>query len=123
MKEIDYGIDALAAAISKATSAADRLLKCAESISNPTYVVMMDGRELEILAAAHTAGVITLRVKSPFTDVEAAKLRMIKPRKVAIYALGIEQPLGNKCSTLYGFDTEGDCGLCGFPKRVHDGSF
>lgn len=67
MKEIDYGIGALAAAISKATSAADRLLKCAESISNPTYVVTMEGRELEILAAAHTAGVITLRVKSPFT--------------------------------------------------------
>ena len=78
MKEIDYGIDALAAAIAKATSAADRLLKCAESISNPTYVVTMEGRELEILAAAHTAGVITLRVKSPFTDIEKRRQSQIE---------------------------------------------
>lgn len=78
MKEIDYGIDALAAAIAKATSAADRLLKCAESISNPTYVVTMEGRELEILAAAHTAGVITLRVKSPFTDIEKHRQAQIQ---------------------------------------------
>lgn len=31
---------------------------------------MNELQQLEILAAAHTAGTITLRVKSPFTDVE-----------------------------------------------------
>jgi hypothetical protein len=67
----------LETAIKKATEAAGKLLRCAESISNPTYIVTMEGRELEILAASHTAGVITLRVKSPFTeiDIERGKLR------------------------------------------------
>ena len=59
-------IASLEEAIKKATEAASKLLRCAESISNPQYVVTMDGQQLEILAAAHTAGVITLRVKSPF---------------------------------------------------------
>jgi hypothetical protein len=57
-------------AIKKATDAAAKLLRCAESISNPTYIVTMEGRELEILAASHTAGTITLRVKSPFTNID-----------------------------------------------------
>jgi hypothetical protein len=59
-------ISSLEEAIKKATEAASKLLRCAESISNPQYVVTMEGQQLEILAAAHTAGVITLRVKSPF---------------------------------------------------------
>ena len=63
----------LETAIKKATEAAAKLLRCAESISNPTYIVTMEERELEILAAAHTAGTITLRVKSPFTDIDLRK--------------------------------------------------
>jgi hypothetical protein len=63
-------------AIKKATEASAKLLRCAESISNPTYIVTMEGKELEILAASHTAGTITLRVKSPFTDIERSKLRI-----------------------------------------------
>jgi hypothetical protein len=74
MKEIELQkLASLETAIKAATEAAGKLLRCAESISNPTYVVTMEGRELEILAAAHTAGVITLRVKSPFTEVEARR--------------------------------------------------
>lgn len=67
-------------AVVKATEAAGKLLRCAESISNPQYVVTMEGQQLEILAAAHTAGVITLRVKSPFTDIEKANHRALEPQ-------------------------------------------
>lgn len=68
----------LETAIKAATEAAGKLLRCAESISNPQYVVTMEGKQLEILAAAHTAGVITLRVKSPFTDIEKRQRSQIE---------------------------------------------
>lgn len=68
----------LETAIKAATEAAGKLLRCAESISNPQYVVTMEGKQLEILAAAHTAGVITLRVKSPFTDIEKRQQSQIE---------------------------------------------
>ena len=55
-------------AVIKATEAAATLLRCAESISNPTYIVTMDGRDLEILAVRHFSGVISITVKSPFSD-------------------------------------------------------
>lgn len=76
----------LEAAVKKATEAADRLLKCAESISNPQYVVTMEGQQLEILAAAHTAGVITLRVKSPFSTLETQRrLEEAHPMRIINY--------------------------------------
>ena len=70
-------IASLEEAIKKATEAAGKLLRCAESISNPQYVVIMEGQQLEILAAAHTAGVITLRVKSPFNAMEQANRKAL----------------------------------------------
>lgn len=54
-------------AVKKSVEAADRLLKCAESISNPTYSVVMDGRELEIQMVRHFSGQKNIVVKNPFS--------------------------------------------------------
>lgn len=77
-------IASLEEAIKKATEAAGKLLRCAESISNPQYVVTMEGQQLEILAAAHIAGVITLRVKSPFDSVAEAQRKALNQQQRAI---------------------------------------
>ena len=68
----DVDLYTLADAIKKATAAADRLLKCAESISNPVYSVVMQGRtsELKILAVRHFAGQIVLTVEDPLSAFE-----------------------------------------------------
>jgi hypothetical protein len=59
-------MDRLADAINKANEAAAKLLRCAESISNPTYnVVMMSGKQLTILAVSHFAGQISITVEDP----------------------------------------------------------
>lgn len=69
-------LETLANAVNKATAAADRLLKCAESISNPVYSITMDGQALEILAVSHFAGQINIQVKSPFAAMDAVQLRL-----------------------------------------------
>lgn len=55
----------LQTSIDKATEAATRLLKCAESISNPVYSVSMRGQrgELKILAVRHFQGQICITVE------------------------------------------------------------
>lgn len=68
-------------AIRKANAAAEKLLRCAESISNPTYSIVMEGRELEILAVRHFQGQIAITVKSPLDHVEAQ-------RRAALAVLG-----------------------------------
>ena len=86
MNEIELQkLASLETAIKAATKAAGKLLRCAESISNPQYVVVMEGQQLEILAAAHTAGVITLRVKSPFTNIEKRSFKEIMEAKLKLY--------------------------------------
>lgn len=71
MNELDTRVlDAaqrLELAVKASTEAAQRLLKCAESISNPTYSITMDGKSLEILAVQHFQGQINIQVKSPFS--------------------------------------------------------
>lgn len=79
MNEIELQkLASLETAIKAATKAAGKLLRCAESISNPQYVVTMEGQQLEVLAAAHTAGVITLRVKSPLSDIDQGRRRALE---------------------------------------------
>jgi hypothetical protein len=89
MNEIEAS---LAAAINKATAAADRLLKCAESISNPVYSITMDGQALEILAVHHFQGQINIQVKSPFAAMDAAvKRRMLglTPEELRLGAIDV----------------------------------
>lgn len=62
-------LETLAAAVAKAAAAADRLLKCAESISNPVYSITMGGQALDILAVHHFQGQINIQVKSPLNDI------------------------------------------------------
>jgi hypothetical protein len=58
-------MDRLADAINRANEAAAKLLRCAESISNPTYNVVMGGKQLTILAVSHFAGQISITVEDP----------------------------------------------------------
>jgi hypothetical protein len=69
----------LTAAIHRASEAAEKLLKCAESISNPTYSVVMQGErgELQILAVRHFQGQIILTVQSPFNAVPERQWKTI----------------------------------------------
>ena len=73
-------LDPLAAAIAKATEAANRLLKCAESISNPVYSVSMQGcpEPLQIQAVRHFQGQISITVANPFSslDMNAERRRL-----------------------------------------------
>jgi hypothetical protein len=77
-------------AIKKSTDAAERLLKCAESISNPTYSVTMQGQqgELEIMAVRHFQGQIVISVKSPFSDIDIAQRKALNDQRERIAALG-----------------------------------
>lgn len=123
----------LQASIDKATEAATRLLKCAESISNPVYSVSMHGHrgELKILAVRHFQGQICITVEDANTldSRQHAALENAQGQKVAREALRpVARVLGHprsiqKCSTLYGSDAEGDCALCGYSKADHDGGF
>lgn len=58
-------VSSLEAAIEKANEAAAKLLRCAESISNPTYSVSMQGHkgDLTILSVRHFQGQICIMVK------------------------------------------------------------
>jgi hypothetical protein len=55
----------LTEAVKAATAAAERLVRCAESISNPVYSVSMRGHrgELQILAVRHFQGQICITVE------------------------------------------------------------
>lgn len=61
----------LAQAVAKANEAAARLVRCAESISNPVYSVSMRGHrgELQIQAVRHFQGQICITVANPFAAV------------------------------------------------------
>lgn len=82
MNELDTRVlnaaQRLELAVKASTDAATRLLKCAESISNPVYSITMDGQVLEILAVSHFAGQINIQVKSPFAAMDAAARRRLK---------------------------------------------
>lgn len=72
-------LQTLADAIAKANAAAERLVRCAESISNPTYSVVMRGEqgELQILAVRHFQGQIIITVQSPFDAVPERQWKTI----------------------------------------------
>ena len=78
----DVDTRSLAAAIEKANAAAERLVKCAEGISNPVYSVVMQGRhgELQVQAVRHFQGQIILTVANPFDAVEQAQRRALPGR-------------------------------------------
>lgn len=85
MNELDTRVlnaaERLELAVKKSTEAAERLLKCAEGISNPTYTVHMDGKTLEILAVQHFQGQISLQVKWPFNDIQRSPLGIEEQRR------------------------------------------
>jgi hypothetical protein len=70
-------------AIKKSVDAAERLTKCAESISNPTYSIAMQGQAstLEILAVHHFQGQICITVKSPFSNIEVERKALSDQQK------------------------------------------
>jgi hypothetical protein len=75
--EVDRQVDRLAAAILRATEAAERLLKCAESISNPVYSVTMQGAgNCDIQAVRHFAGQIEITVAPPKTIEQRQKAQL-----------------------------------------------
>lgn len=76
----------LEAAVKKAAEAAEKLLKCAESLSNPTYSVSMQGHagELEILAVRHFQGQIVLMIKSPFSEAEIHRAELANQQRNAL---------------------------------------
>jgi hypothetical protein len=108
-------------AIAKANAAAERLVRCAESISNPVYSVVMRGHqgELQILAVRHFQGQIILTVEWPFNEIPGRQPNAIAQQRVLEHGLS----LGFKCSAMYGSDAEGVCPFCRHPKRNHDGSY
>lgn len=57
--------------IAKANAAAEKLVRCAESISNPVYSVSMQGHrgELQIQAVRHFQGQICITVANPFETI------------------------------------------------------
>lgn len=69
----------LEAAIAKANAAAERLVRCAESISNPVYSVSMQGHhgELQIQAVRHFQGQICLTVANPFEVIPGREPKLI----------------------------------------------
>lgn len=74
-KEITQAILTLDASIAKANAAAERLVRCAESISNPVYSVSMQGHrgELQIQAVRHFQGQICITVANPFNDLQVER--------------------------------------------------
>lgn len=135
-KEMITAIQALEASIAKANAAAERLVRCAESISNPVYSVSMQGHrgELQIQAVRHFQGQICITVANPFAavldEVQHTALGQ-QGKALASYPYGgpaqratFSHPRGaTKCSALYGSTAEGDCPLCGHTKSSHNGSF
>lgn len=69
----------LEAAIAKANAAAERLVRCAESISNPVYSVSMQGHhsELQIQAVRHFQGQICITVANPFEVIPGREPKLI----------------------------------------------
>lgn len=65
----------LADSVARATEAAARLLRCAESISNPVYSVSMQGHhgDLQVQAVRHFQGQICITVANPFNDLQAER--------------------------------------------------
>lgn len=83
----------LSASIDKATEAAARLLKCAESISNPVYSVSMRGHhgELKILAVRHFQGQICITVEDANTLDSGQRAALEQAQNVAREVLGKPQ--------------------------------
>jgi hypothetical protein len=109
-------------AIAKANAAAERLVRCAESISNPVYSVVMRGHqgELQILAVRHFQGQIILTVESPFNEIPGRQPKVIDHGKVLEHNPNdlLLAPSG-KCYAIYGSTSEGICPICGCDKRDH----
>lgn len=63
-----HRLQALEETIAKANAAAEKLVRCAESISNPVYSVSMQGHrgDLAIQAVRHFQGQICITVANPF---------------------------------------------------------
>lgn len=128
-KEMITAIQALEASIAKANAAAERLVRCAESISNPVYSVSMQGHhgELQIQAVRHFQGQICITVANPFAavldEVQRTALRQ-QGKALASYPYRPAlNDISGKCSALYGQMAAGLCPLCGHTKSSHDGSF
>lgn len=131
-KEMITAIQALEASIAKANAAAERLVRCAESISNPVYSVSMQGHrgELQIQAVRHFQGQICITVANPFSVLDSGQripLGSAQSKRIE-QDLEIERAVllersNTKCSTLYGQAAWGHCPICGHSKSSHDGSF
>lgn len=87
-------IQSLAEAIAKANAAAERLVRCAESISNPVYSVVMQGHsgELQIQAVRHFQGQIILTVADPYT-VDAEQRRALSRQPLTLKSPELKQIL------------------------------
>lgn len=93
-KEITQAILTLDASITKANAAAERLVRCAESISNPVYSVSMQGHhgELQIQAVRHFQGQICITVANPFDVIPGREPKMIGRRGELIEQDKPQQP-------------------------------
>lgn len=82
--------------IAKANAAADKLVRCAESISNPIYSVSMEGHQgqLQVQAVRHFQGQICLTVANPFEVVPGRKPKSLYGSRTEMIedAEIIEQP-------------------------------
>lgn len=83
-KELTTAILHLDETIAKANAAAERLVRCAESISNPVYSVSMRGRsgDLKIMAVRHFQGQICITVENPLDTVEEMQHRAITGERI-----------------------------------------
>lgn len=70
--------------IAKANAAAERLVRCAESISNPVYSISMEGYrgDLQIQAVRHFQGQICITVKNPFEVLDPGERARISGAKI-----------------------------------------
>jgi hypothetical protein len=70
--------------IAKANAAAERLVRCAESISNPVYSVGIQGMkgECQILAVRHFQGQISILVAPPGNQIEPLERKGITGNRI-----------------------------------------
>lgn len=70
--------------IAKANAAAERLVRCAESISNPVYSISMEGHrgDLQIQAVRHFQGQICITVQNPFETIPDRQRPQISGAKI-----------------------------------------